>query len=145
LRGLREQASVHRRERHFPRNPRDSPVVCGYACIWHRERDMADQMRRLVQPASDVLVQQLPEDETVFLDLDSERYYGLDSVGTAMWAALIETGDVDQALQLLGGEFDVDQETLSRDLDAFVGRLAEQGLLLVGDDAVAASPADPSG
>jgi hypothetical protein len=106
---------------------------------------MADQMRRLVQPASDVLVQQLPEDETVFLDLDSERYYGLDSVGTAMWAALIETGDVDQALQLLGGEFDVDQETLSRDLDAFVGRLAEQGLLLVGDDAVAASPADPSG
>ena len=62
---------------------------------------------------------------------------------TAMWAAQPETGDVELACRRLLKEFDTDQETLSRDLERFVERLAAQGLLLVGDDALAATPPDP--
>jgi len=79
----------------------------------------------------DVLVQRLPDDESVFLNLATEQYYGLDSTGTAMWAALTETGSVEAALARLLEEFDVGREVLSRDLDALVERLVGRGLIVV--------------
>jgi hypothetical protein len=77
----------------------------------------------------DVLMQRLPDDESVFLNLATEQYYGLDPTGTAMWAALTETGSVEAALDRLLGEFDVDRAVLSRDLDALVERLVGRGLI----------------
>jgi hypothetical protein len=93
----------------------------------------------------DVLVQRLPDDESVFLNLATEQYYGLDPTGTAMWAALTETGSVAAALERLAGEFDVDREVLSRDLDALVERLVGRGLIVVTDDSVPADNADVEG
>lgn len=83
---------------------------------------------RVIVP-DDVLMQRLPDDESVFLNLATEQYYGLDPTGTAMWAALTETGSVEAALDRLLGEFDVDREVLSRDLDALVERLVGRGLI----------------
>jgi hypothetical protein len=93
----------------------------------------------------DVLVQRLPEDELVLLDLVSEEYFGLDVTGTAMWLALTETGDVDRARERLLHEFDVDPEVLRRDLDTFITRLSGRGLLRVGDDTTGARPAADHG
>jgi hypothetical protein len=42
--------------------------------------------------SKDVLTQEL-QDETVLLDLDSENYFGLDSVGTRIWQLLNEGQD----------------------------------------------------
>ena len=96
-----------------------------------------------VAQAPDVLVQHLVDDESVFLNLATEEYYGLDAVGTQMWSALVETGRTDLAFDRLIATFDIDAETLNRDLEEFVQRLTERGLLLVGDDAVdATSPSD---
>jgi hypothetical protein len=81
----------------------------------------------------DVLVQRLPDGDSVFLNLATEEYYGLDATGTSMWAALTETGDVERALDRLREEFDADQEVLRRDLDALVQRLLDRGLLRGGD------------
>lgn len=81
----------------------------------------------------DVLMQRLPDDESVFLNLATEQYYGLDPTGTAMWAALTETGSVEAALDRLLEEFDVDRQVLSRDLDALVERLVGRGLIEVED------------
>ena len=103
---------------------------------------MMDQIRATpVARAPDVLVERLMDDESVFLNLATEEYYGLDAVGTQMWSALIETGRTDLALQLLITTFHTDVETIERDLAELVRRLAERGLLLVGDDAVGTSPA----
>ena len=93
----------------------------------------------------DVLVQRLPDDESVFLNLATEQYYGLDPTGTAMWAALTETGSVAAALERLAGEFDVDREVLSRDVDALVERLVGRGLIVFVDDPAPAIEADSAG
>lgn len=78
-----------------------------------------------------VLVQHLPDDETVFLDLRTEEYFGLDPVGTAMWNALLEAGGVDSAFHRLLAEFDVHPDTLRNDLHILVGELETRGLLLL--------------
>lgn len=67
--------------------------------------------------------------EAVLLDLESEHYFGLNEVGTRMWQALTETGSVDAAHAVLAAEFDVDADTLRRDLDALVEELLAAGLL----------------
>jgi hypothetical protein len=90
-----------------------------------------------------VLVQRLPDDESVFLNLATEEYFGLDATGTAMWAALTEEGSVAGALDRLTGEFRVDRAVLERDLDGLLDRLTARGLLQVsgaptGSDATSA-------
>lgn len=87
-----------------------------------------------VRVPGDVLMQRLPDDEAVFLNLATEEYYGLNSTGTAMWRALTETGRVELARDRLLDQLDVDRATLERDLDAFVSGLVERGLLRVDDD-----------
>jgi hypothetical protein len=101
-------------------------------------------MSRVAVP-DDVLVQRLPDDESVFLNLETEEYYGLDATGTAMWSVLVDTGRTDLALIRLLEEFDIDEETLGRDLDAFVQQLASRGLLRVGDDEDTATDAAATG
>jgi hypothetical protein len=83
-----------------------------------------------VEISPEALFQEL-EGEAVLLNLQSERYYGLDDVGTRMWQLLAENGDVGAALTQLLREYDVDAAQLESDLAALIGRLAEAGLLSV--------------
>lgn len=99
----------------------------------------------LVHVPPDVLVQHLPDKESVFLNLTSEEYFGLDPIGTAMWMALTDTGDIDRARARLLEEFDTDPETLSRDLEALVHLLADRGLLQVRGDPRGPAPPAASG
>lgn len=87
----------------------------------------------VVRVPGEVLMQSLPDDEAVFLNLATEEYYGLNATGTAMWRALTETGRVDLARDRLLDQFDVDRKTLDGDLEAFVSGLVERGLLRVDD------------
>lgn len=95
--------------------------------------------RATMHVPQDVLVQRLPDDESVFLNLSTEEYYGLDAIGTAMWAALTETGTTERALERLVEEFRIDPEVLHRDLHALVVRLEARGLIRTGD-----APARPA-
>lgn len=85
--------------------------------------------RSSVSVSSEVLVQELPDDELIFLDLRTEAYFGLDSVGTRMYRALTETSTVEAAYERLVSEFEVEPSRLRQDLRAFVERLVERGLL----------------
>jgi hypothetical protein len=78
----------------------------------------------------DVLISRLQE-ESVLLNLDNERYYGLDDVGTRMLSVLTSSDSVQSAWLQLVDEYDVDQETLREDLVSLVERLLEQGLVEV--------------
>jgi hypothetical protein len=91
----------------------------------------AERLEGSIKVPSDVLVQRLPDDESVFLNLATEQYFGLDPTGTAMWVALTETGSVAGALERLVAEFDADRAVLSRDLAALVERLVSRGLIEV--------------
>lgn len=80
----------------------------------------------------DVLTREL-RGESVLLDLASERYFGLDEVGTGMWRALTGAKTIDQAIQVLESEYDVEPARLRSDVAALVQKLAEAGLVDVRD------------
>ena len=76
------------------------------------------------------MISQLQE-ESVLLNLDNERYYGLDDVGTRMLSVLTSSDSVQSAWLRLIDEYDVDREVLRQDLVSLIERLQEQGLVEV--------------
>lgn len=82
----------------------------------------------------DVLFREL-EGEAVLLDLKSQRYFGLDAVGTRIWQLLEELRRPEAVLTAMLEEFDVSREQLEGDLEAFLARLREAGLILTGEAA----------
>ena len=91
--------------------------------------------QRISVPA-DVLVQEL-EGESVLLNLKSERYFGLDEVGTRMWAVLSKSESIQQAYDALLAEYDVEPDVLRRDLLHLIDKLIEHGLVEMGNAQVA--------
>jgi hypothetical protein len=79
-----------------------------------------------------VLVQEL-RGESVLLNLDSGRYFGLDEVGARMWAALTTAASLQAAYDTLLAEYDVEGQRLMRDLRLLVEKLVEHGLLKLTD------------
>ena len=69
--------------------------------------------------------------EMVLLDMESENYFGLDEVGTAIWQAMQEYGTLKEVLNALLEQYEVESEVLENDLEDFVGKLVESGLVEV--------------
>ena len=67
--------------------------------------------------------------------METERYYGLNPVGTRMWVLLSELQDMQSAYERLLDEYDVDPAQLVRDLTGFVQGLAQIGLLTIEREA----------
>ncbi|PSB03315.1 PqqD family protein [Merismopedia glauca] len=88
-----------------------------------------DPTQKLVV-SPDVLVQDLGE-ESVLLNLKSEKYFGLDDVGTRMWEALTQSESIAAAYKLLLAEYDVEEELLTQDLAELVDKLSSKGLVEV--------------
>ena len=76
----------------------------------------------------DVLISNLQE-ESVILNLDSERYYGLDDVGTRFLSVLNTSESIEGAYEVLRDEYDVDAHNLRQDLIELVDALVKQGIL----------------
>ena len=77
----------------------------------------------------DVLISNLQE-ESVILNLDSERYYGLDDVGTRFLSVLTSSESIETAYERLREEYNVDPQVLRADLLALIENLIDQGLLI---------------
>jgi hypothetical protein len=72
--------------------------------------------------------------ESVLLNLQSERYFGLDEVGTRMWVALSTSESIQTAYEDLLSEYDVDAEQLHQDLESLIEKLVEHGLVEVSSE-----------
>jgi len=83
-----------------------------------------------VSVPDDVLVSRLQE-ESVILNLDSERYYGLDDVGTRILSVLTNAESIEAAYQSLLAAYDVDESVLRQDLLALVESLVQQGIVKI--------------
>lgn len=83
-----------------------------------------------VKIPDDVLISNLQE-ESVILNLDSERYFGLDGVGTRILSVLTTSDSIEAAHEKLLQEYDVNGEVLRQDLLALVENLVEQGLIQI--------------
>jgi hypothetical protein len=69
--------------------------------------------------------------ESVLLNLETERYFGLDETGTRMWQLVTAAPNIDAAYQELQNEFDVESEQLRLHLTELLGRLVDNGLLQI--------------
>ena len=78
--------------------------------------------------SKEVLSQEI-KGETVLLDLASERYFGLDAVGTRLWQLLNERYSRDQLITVMLEEFEVEREQLEADIDALLEELISAGLI----------------
>jgi hypothetical protein len=83
-----------------------------------------------VRVPDEVLISNL-QDESVFLNLDSEQYFGLDNVGTRMFSVLTNSDSIDTAYKLLLSEYEVDPQVLRQNLTQLIENLLEQGLVTV--------------
>lgn len=81
--------------------------------------------------ASDEVLMQAVGDEVVLLDLASERYFGLDPVGTRIWELLPEREDLAAIHLALCDEFDAEPSRIEQDLLSLVQTLSEAGLVTV--------------
>jgi hypothetical protein len=84
---------------------------------------------RISVPA-DVLINVI-DGQAVLLNLKTERYFGLDEVGTTMWQRLTTADSVEAAYATLVAEYEVEPERLRADLSDFTDRLIQNGLLEV--------------
>jgi len=88
---------------------------------------MTDLTTRITVPES-VLFRDL-DGEAVLLETGTGRYYGLNEVGTRMWALLHLHGEIGAVCRALLAEYEVPEDRLREDLERFVETLAARGLV----------------
>ena len=91
---------------------------------------MAISFSDRVTVPDEILISNL-QDESVILNLNSERYFGLDDVGTRMFSVLSESSSIEAAYQRLLAEYDVDAQLLRQDLTSLIESLLQQGLVMI--------------
>ena len=67
--------------------------------------------------------------ESVILDLNTERYLGLNEVGTQMWSAIVGSTSIQSAYKMLLVEYEVDPKRLREDLQDLLRQLVEHRLV----------------
>ncbi|HET8564162.1 MAG TPA: PqqD family protein [Candidatus Binatia bacterium] len=83
-----------------------------------------------IRISDDVLFRDL-SGEAVILNLSSGVYFGLDEVGTRMWDLFAEHGACEKVIQILLGEYQVEETRLRQDVDDLIRQLSEKGLVKI--------------
>ena len=92
---------------------------------------MTDILDRQLIPSPDA-VESAVGDETVILHLVNGTYYGLDPVGTRIWALIKDGKALPAICAQLAEEYGVEQATIEADARRFVSDLETQGILIDG-------------
>ena len=85
----------------------------------------------LVKARADVLSRIL-DGEAVLLDLESGTYFGLNEVGSDIWALIAEGATIAALQAKVLDLYDVQPDTARRDLENLVAELKDRGLVDVG-------------
>lgn len=73
------------------------------------------------------------DQEMVLLNVETGKYFGLDSTGTRIWELLADGADEEGIVAALLNEYEVDPIQLRRDVSGFLASLSEKNLVqLVG-------------
>lgn len=92
---------------------------------------MTDILDRRLTPSPDA-AESAVGDETVILHLVNGTYYGLDAVGTRIWAMIKEGVATADICRRLAEEYEVDLATIEADARKFLAELEAQGILIDG-------------
>ena len=77
----------------------------------------------------DTVFSQEVDGEMVLLDMNSEHYFGLDTVGCDIWRAIQERNSLQAVYETMLNNYDVEAEPLKKDLEVFIGQLKDAGLI----------------
>lgn len=69
--------------------------------------------------------------ELIGMSVEQGTCYGLNAVGTRIWALLAEPRSVDSLCEQLMGEFDVEEDRCRREVIELLGELRADGLVTV--------------
>ena len=69
--------------------------------------------------------------ETVMMSVENGKYYGMDAIGSRIWALIKEPCSVSELCNILLTEFKVDRERCEKDVLIFLNKLAEDNLVKV--------------
>jgi len=67
--------------------------------------------------------------ETVILDLAKGEYFGLNEVGSRIWEFVQQRRTISEIMAMLENEFDAPREQLLADLQEFLSRMHDAGLI----------------
>ena len=93
---------------------------------------MNPPLPRRVSISGDTLCQHV-DGQAVLLHLTAERYHSLDAVGTSIWDALSEDGDVERMIQQMLSDWDVDESLLRSDAAVLLRALADAELITIDE------------
>lgn len=79
--------------------------------------------------AKEVLFQKV-DDEVILLNLETEIYYSLDSVGARFLDAALESESIEVAVDKLEAEYDATRDCIENDMIAFISELKDKGLIV---------------
>ena len=77
---------------------------------------------------SDTVFAQEVDGEMVLLDMNTENYFGLDSVASDIWRLLREGKTIAETYDALLEMYDVEPDTLKNDLETFITALLDNKL-----------------
>lgn len=89
---------------------------------------MDNQLPSHIQLSDDVLFHSLLE-ESLLLDMETEKYFGLDGIGGRFWELIQKDSETQKAIDTLLTEYEIDEITLRKDLFDFVTELRDLKLL----------------
>jgi len=71
--------------------------------------------------------------KAVILSLKNGNYYGLNSVGLAIWTLLQEPSTIDEIEAALLNRYEVDEATCRRQVDTFLKTMIGEGLIEIDE------------
>lgn len=71
------------------------------------------------------------DDEVVMMNVDTGKYYGMDTVGSRIWELIAEEIQVKEVINKLMEEYDVGEEQCEKDVLEFLNELYENKLVQV--------------
>jgi hypothetical protein len=90
---------------------------------------LPDEEDRVIKLRGDEVVWQSIENQIVVLDLRTSRYLNVNGSGAVLWSRIVGGATRDELVTALVERYSVSGEQVERDVDSFVGGLAERGLL----------------
>lgn len=84
-----------------------------------------------LQARADVLWREV-DGETVLLDPERGRYFGIEGAGVRIWTLLQEPTTLGAVLGTMLREYEVDESRLAGDLEGIVEEFRRSGLLKIG-------------
>lgn len=76
-----------------------------------------------------VVANELNDAETVMLDVEQGRYFGVREIGKFIWEAVDQPASIDDLVAALLQRYEIDEQTCREEVLAFLDDLADQGLL----------------